>query len=70
MAYTLERCVAIQSPLMKRSVCTVGRAKKTILAVVMFNTVSYIYIPFIVGHAREVSALYYMYMYVMWNVIY
>lgn len=61
VAYTLERCVAIQSPLMRRSMCTVGRAKKTILGVVMFNAASYLYIPFIVGHSREVSC--------MWDVL-
>ncbi|KAK4294119.1 hypothetical protein Pmani_033229 [Petrolisthes manimaculis] len=53
VAYTLERCVAVQFPLRRRSMCTVGRAKTTIMGIVMFSAASYLYIPFIYGHSNK-----------------
>ncbi|KAK3872772.1 hypothetical protein Pcinc_022167 [Petrolisthes cinctipes] len=53
VAYTLERCVAVQFPLRRLSMCTVGRAKTTIMGIVMFSAASYLYIPFIYGRSNK-----------------
>ncbi|XP_063852904.1 uncharacterized protein LOC135095754 isoform X2 [Scylla paramamosain] len=44
VAYTTERCIAVRYPLQRRALCTVRRAKCTILGVVLFTSLCNLYL--------------------------
>ncbi|XP_047480212.1 uncharacterized protein LOC125032870 [Penaeus chinensis] len=44
VAYTLERCIAVQYPLLRATICTVGRAKLAIAFITVVNSLYYVYI--------------------------
>ncbi|XP_037800763.1 uncharacterized protein LOC119595726 isoform X2 [Penaeus monodon] len=44
VAYTLERCIAVQYPLLRATICTVGRAKLAIGFIAVVNSLYYVYI--------------------------
>ncbi|XP_042856582.1 uncharacterized protein LOC122243157 [Penaeus japonicus] len=44
VAYTLERCIAVKYPLLRATICTVGRAKLAIGFIAVVNSLYYVYI--------------------------
>ncbi|KAK7073272.1 7 transmembrane receptor (rhodopsin) [Halocaridina rubra] len=53
VAYTAERCIAVQYPLLRASLCTVGRAKIVITIITIVNTVAYLYMFTTIGRPDE-----------------